>query len=291
MEPQFLELTALLTPSSSVTRAAISDILRTIAPSATTKNKKAYRCYKAPTKSTQSQLMPLRNPKTQLNKSPTRACSVSFSSKNLRKEIISFSTKATTTLVASTSFLSPGSCWTVSRLSRFLRTASFCQTSGRVRPTFVFTPTVVHRSPLNSAQSRTSVTSLANILSMAAVRKVCRIAMDTSVEGAMNVHRLDGTIMKFTEYSSGLYYYDSNNPSSTNSRDYLFLNTVAANKLTYTRRKIEGADKARALYKKIGRPSEKDFTEILEHNLIQNCPVTPDDARRALKIYGPTLRH
>jgi hypothetical protein len=48
--------------------------------------------------------------------------------------------------------------------------------------------------------------SLANILSMAAVRKVCRITMDTSVEAAMNVHRKDGTIMKFKEYKSGLYY-------------------------------------------------------------------------------------
>jgi hypothetical protein len=48
--------------------------------------------------------------------------------------------------------------------------------------------------------------SLANILSMAAVRKVCRITMDTSVEAAVNVHRKDGTIMKFKEYKSGLYY-------------------------------------------------------------------------------------
>jgi hypothetical protein len=41
--------------------------------------------------------------------------------------------------------------------------------------------------------------SLANILSMAAVRKVCRITMDTSVEAAMNVHRKDGSIMKFRD--------------------------------------------------------------------------------------------
>ena len=47
--------------------------------------------------------------------------------------------------------------------------------------------------------------SLANILSMAEVRKVCRITMDTSVEAAMHVHRQDGTIMTFKEYTSGLY--------------------------------------------------------------------------------------
>jgi hypothetical protein len=48
--------------------------------------------------------------------------------------------------------------------------------------------------------------SLANILSMAAVRKVCRITtMDTSIKAALHVHRKDGTIMKFKEYRSGLF--------------------------------------------------------------------------------------
>ena len=37
--------------------------------------------------------------------------------------------------------------------------------------------------------------SLANILSMAAVRKVGRITMDTTIEPAMNIHRKDGTII------------------------------------------------------------------------------------------------
>jgi hypothetical protein len=139
--------------------------------------------------------------------------------------------------------------------------------------------------------------SLANILSMAEVRRVCRITMDTSVEASMDVHRRDGSIMKFREYQTGLYYYDTGqaeqsqqttNVSSSNE-NYLFLNTVAENKATYTRREIEGADKARLLYKKIGRPSEQEFTEILQDNLIRNCPVTSDDAKRALQIYGPDV--
>jgi hypothetical protein len=68
---------------------------------------------------------------------------------------------------------------------------------------------------------------------MAAVRKVCRITMDTSVEAAMNVHRKDGTIMKFKEFCSGLYYYDAGINHSANKEDYLFLNTVAGNKAKY----------------------------------------------------------
>jgi hypothetical protein len=74
--------------------------------------------------------------------------------------------------------------------------------------------------------------------------------------------------MKFTEYKSGLCYFDTatvtTQPNFTSpSQDYLFLNTVATNKGAYTRREIEGADRARALYKKIGRPSEQAFVEIL----------------------------
>ena len=131
--------------------------------------------------------------------------------------------------------------------------------------------------------------SLANILSMAAVRKVCRITMDTSIEAAMHVHRKDGTVMTFKEYKSGLYYYNADPKKSNTTNAYLFLNTVAGNKGNYTQREIEGANKARALYKKIGRPSEKEFNDILQNNLIRNCPVTSDDAKRALKIYGPDV--
>jgi len=38
-------------------------------------------------------------------------------------------------------------------------------------------------------------------------------------------------------------------------------------------------DKARVLYQKIGRPSMTQFEHILLHGLIQNCPITVDNAR------------
>jgi hypothetical protein len=43
------------------------------------------------------------------------------------------------------------------------------------------------------------------------------------------------------------------------------------------------------LYRKIGCPDEAEFQSILRNNLISNCPVTPDDAKRALIIYGPDI--
>ena len=70
--------------------------------------------------------------------------------------------------------------------------------------------------------------SLANILSMAAVSKVCRITMDTALEPCIIVHRQDGTLMKFCQYTSGLYYYDAasdslnRNQNSTVSDAYIF---------------------------------------------------------------------
>jgi hypothetical protein len=137
--------------------------------------------------------------------------------------------------------------------------------------------------------------SLANILSMAEVRRNgCPITMDTAVEAAMTaVHRSDGSLMKFHEFKSSLYYYDTKqeqtNLSSNDGTDYLFLNTVADNKKNYTQREIEGADRARKLYIQIERPFEQEFLDILKDNLIRNCPVTPDDTRRAVKIYGPDL--
>ena len=129
--------------------------------------------------------------------------------------------------------------------------------------------------------------SIANILSLAEVRKVCRVTMDTTTEPAMFVHRLDGSLMKFVEHPSGLYVFSNNNSASTTA--YTMVSTVAEHKRMFSRRQLEDADRARDLYRKLGRPSEAEFQSILQLNLIRNCPVTPDDAKRALLIYGPDV--
>ena len=58
--------------------------------------------------------------------------------------------------------------------------------------------------------------------------------------------------MKFIEYRSGLHYHDAAAAVQPNSNenviDYFFVSTVANNKAQFPRCKIEGADKARALY-------------------------------------------
>jgi hypothetical protein len=76
--------------------------------------------------------------------------------------------------------------------------------------------------------------SIANILSLSHVQKVCKVTMDTSVEAALIVHRLDGGQMKFVEHHDGLYFFDTHlkvsddNYSSTSA--YNLLMTVATTK-------------------------------------------------------------
>eukprot|EP00979_Chaetoceros_neogracilis_P019304 scaffold12144_cov544-Chaetoceros_neogracile.AAC.1 len=125
---------------------------------------------------------------------------------------------------------------------------------------------------------------------MAAVRKQCRITMDTSVEAAMCVHRADGSVMKFTEFASGLYFYDVENKSTnstvSNYSHHSYIQTVRDNKENFTKREIQGADDARRLQRLIGRHSDREFEDILDNNRITNCPLTSKDAKRALAIYG-----
>jgi hypothetical protein len=64
--------------------------------------------------------------------------------------------------------------------------------------------------------------SIANILSLADVRKVCRVTMDTAQSSSLDVHRLDGTVMRFSEHPSGLYVY-THNPSSKRVSVYTLL--------------------------------------------------------------------
>ena len=57
----------------------------------------------------------------------------------------------------------------------------------------------------------------------------------------------------------------------------------------FSPRDIQAADAARNLYCKLGRPDEAAFQTILRRCQLLDCPVTPDDARRALIIYGPDV--
>ena len=133
--------------------------------------------------------------------------------------------------------------------------------------------------------------SMVNILSYADVRKRFRITSDTEKDSCINVHMDDGRTMKFREVKSGLYLHnqsdgEKDNDTRNNVTEYTFLKLVSQNKKMFTRKELESGDRARDLYVKLGMPGYKYYFRLLESNHIVNCPVTADDAKRAILIYG-----
>ena len=135
--------------------------------------------------------------------------------------------------------------------------------------------------------------SLANILSLAHVRKTFRVTMDTDVEPTIHVHRKDGSIMTFKEFRNGLYYYDADAHKPPKQRDnfYCFVNTVAKNKELFTKKEVSKTQESKLFYLKLGRPGHARFIWILKNNLISNCPINAGDARRTVHMGIRYIRH
>ncbi len=109
---------------------------------------------------------------------------------------------------------------THSRQFQFSGTRQCSRTSGAANTPF-------EHSRTGDIKARTWL--VANILSLAGVRKVCWVIMDTCDEPALHVHRLNGSIMKFVEHASGLCVYNSN-ATNDNITGYFMLSTVAQQK-------------------------------------------------------------
>ena len=84
----------------------------------------------------------------------------------------------------------------------------------------------------------------------------------------------------------GLYYMSL---EPLQSKGITLVETVEQNKMGFSKRQVERADRAKRLYEMIGFPSMKDYKTILQMNGIRNCPVTVDDVKICEKIYGPSV--
>ena len=95
---------------------------------------------------------------------------------------------------------------------------------------------------------------MVNILSFSKVRNKYRITLDTDVEAAINIHLEASRVMKFDEVRYGLYVVTGNKHNNTKKliSGYSFLNLVSSNKSKFTRREIEGAERAQYLLRKLG---------------------------------------
>ena len=93
-----------------------------------------------------------------------------------------------------------------------------------------------------------------NILYFKDVRKNFRITIDTAVENCINVHLMDGTVLRFEEVESRLYLLHSNKNTSKKVSAYSFLTLVKANKAYFITRQIKRADAARGFRTYVGYP-------------------------------------
>ena len=82
-----------------------------------------------------------------------------------------------------------------------------------------------------------------------------------------------------------MYYYDCRQ----GKREVTLLNTVEDLTDGFTAREVARATLARKVYSMIGRPSPKDFRNMVRSNLIRNCPLTVADIDIADKLFGPDI--
>ena len=95
--------------------------------------------------------------------------------------------------------------------------------------------------------------------------------------------------MKFEEVESGLYLLQKSNNNNKKVSAYSFLTLVKSNKSLFTSRKVKRAEIAKKFRKDLGYPGYKRYFNLLETNYFIDCPLTVDDAKRALHIYRPVI--
>ena len=69
----------------------------------------------------------------------------------------------------------------------------------------------------------------------------------------------------------------------------VLVDTTAGNMLKYTKREVEKAEIAKRLFSILGRPSIKDFVELVAKNNLQHCPINIHDIKRAMDIWGKDI--
>jgi hypothetical protein len=115
--------------------------------------------------------------------------------------------------------------------------------------------------------------------------------MDTSKAAEIVVYKHNRTQLKFVESGKGLYFYDTgiNAKARNMSTDYSFVSSVVENKTKFTTQQVKDADLAKRVYAMVGRPSHATFLKMIQENMIDGCPITVEDANRAVTIYGPDI--
>ena len=127
---------------------------------------------------------------------------------------------------------------------------------------------------------------IANILSLARVKaKGYAVTYDSAEGNHFNVVTPGGAVRVFKQSSRGLYYMDTANVTEGTA----LVNTVEHNRSKYTNRDYSRALYSRKLQSIIGRPSDRQFKDIADRNLLPNCPINSRDINAAAYIFGSDI--
>ena len=92
--------------------------------------------------------------------------------------------------------------------------------------------------------------------------------------------------IEFIPHQKGLHYLDM---EQCDTLSLVMVMTGQKNYEGYTKHEVKKAIEARKLQAMLGHPSQRNFEEMVHHNLISNCPVSKNDVTNAYKIFGPDL--
>ena len=99
------------------------------------------------------------------------------------------------------------------------------------------------------------------------------------------VHREDQekSNMKFKVHESGIHCY---NPTD---KSVVLINNVSGSKHGFPNKQINGAEKTKKMYSKLGYPSVKNIRQIFQNKQIICCPVTVQDIDILHAIWGNNI--
>ena len=134
---------------------------------------------------------------------------------------------------------------------------------------------------------------IVNILSMADMCDHFHVQFDSSKEWAFLVKKPDGTTKHFVQLKAGLYFHDTITKDTPtvydDTQEMMLLTTVDDKKSKYMAHMYSQALLACKLQAMIRCPSTHDFLQIVDHQLLPNCPIIRADILAAEDILGPNI--
>ena len=108
---------------------------------------------------------------------------------------------------------------------------------------------------------------------------------NTHGDNEFHLTKSDGITRVFKQSARGLFYMNF----ADTKNGVALITTVANNCSNYSNCNYSCAVLARKLQKTIGRPGTCLFINIVQRNIIPNCPITPKDTVAAEPIFGPDI--